>query len=109
MPDFTPGKWWFILPSREVPEVIDSNSRSIVRMSYRASRAEMEANACLIATTTDMYVVIADLLNDDTFKDEPMRARLSKLIARIDDPGPYKIWSEIFEDLGRTVRLRQDD
>lgn len=109
MPAFTPKKWWFIFPSNEAPEVIDSENRRILRMAPRESCTEMKANARLIATAPEMYRAIRDLLNDETFKNESMRSRLSKLIDCVDGKLPYKMWSEIFEDLGRTVRLREDD
>lgn len=97
MPHFTLGKWWYVILSHETPVVLDIESRVIADRLGKATRAESAANARLIACAPDMYFVIRDLLEDETFKNEALRKKMSAIIARADGKLPYKMWGELFE------------
>ncbi|MBQ3455678.1 MAG: hypothetical protein IJG36_04515 [Synergistaceae bacterium] len=104
MPDFTPGKWWYVIPSHDTPVVLDSQSRAIVDRIRGATHSEAGANARLIACAPEMYIAITDLLGDETFRDEGMRKRMSAIIDRADGKLPYKMWSEKYQDVGKDAQ-----
>lgn len=92
MSKFTPGPWAVNPFKATVDECDDRGPLPICAMLWptdRRSEAETEANACLIAASTDMYDALQDALKVAEFEHHPWRPWhdvAKQAIAKADGP-----------------------